>query len=108
MGSKPAHMGSTALERMLLVLHQYPKHCLMTNLMCVMPILVGCVPIALGALHASLMVGSLPPGVSATYAQIEKMTAVRSVASKLLEALVSLVNNCSLYLMLVSTMCCLY
>ena len=58
--TKPAHLGSTRLERLMLALWQFPKHCLMTHLTCIIPILVGCLPLALGVLHAEVMIDSFP------------------------------------------------
>jgi hypothetical protein len=107
MRSKPAHLGTSKLERFLLVLWQFPKHCLMTNLMCIIPILVGSIPIALGALHASWMVDAFP-NVSATYYEFEALTHARPLPSQILEVIISFVNNCSLYLCIVACLCCAY
>jgi hypothetical protein len=58
---KPAHVGATKRERAILVMKQYPMHCLKTNISCIPPILVGSIPIAIGAGHARLVLDALPP-----------------------------------------------
>merc|ERR1712196_117661 len=106
--SKPAHLGSTRLERFMLVLWQFPKHCLMTHLMCIIPILVGCLPLALGVPHAEVMIDSFP-NISATYNHLETMTHARPLHSQILEGLVAgLLHIGTLYLMCVSLICCAY
>ncbi len=67
-----AHMPETKAQRALTVLRQYPMHCLMTNIMCILPILAGCVPIVIGTTHARLMVRDLP-NVSATYNDMDHL-----------------------------------
>ena len=105
--SKPAHLGRTRVERLKLVLRQFPKHIAVTNLMCVLPILAGCVPIALSALHARHMVDSLPE-LSATYSDFESTPFVRPLSSALLQGLVAFTNRTLVYIMYVIVLCALY
>ena len=107
--SKPAHLGETKWERAMLVLKQFPMHCLKMQLMCIIPILAGCVPILLGAVHANEIAKTIEfADVSATYKDFEDLTYARMPHSVFLEALVSTINNMSLYIMFFGTLCCLY
>ena len=107
LSDKAPHLGVTKTKRFWMTLRAYPRHCLMTLSMCVIPILAGCIPIGIGALHASKMVDAFPD-LSATYADMEMMSWARPPVSQYLEALVSFINNCGLYLMMTSVLCCIY
>ena len=104
---KAPHLGATRNERFRLTLRAYPWHCLVTLSMCVIPVLVGSIPIGIGALHASKMIEAFPD-LSATYAEMELMGWARPPASQYLEAFVSFINNAMLYVMMTSVMCSLY
>lgn len=83
-GPKPAHLGETKSERLKLVLQQFPRHLLHTNINCILPILIGIVPIFFGALHSRQMVSSLPD-LNATYADYELLEFARPMSSAALQ-----------------------
>ena len=106
-GLAPAHLGKTKSERMYRVLRQFPSHFLHTNLMCVIPILVGLIPIGLGAMHGRVMAASLPD-THATYEDLEILEHARPLDDCLLQGLASAVGRASIYVMFVTITSALY
>jgi hypothetical protein len=87
-----AHSGGTASERLCRALDQFPRHYLRTIGTCVLPALVGMVPILTAGLHAKRMVADLPH-IAATYDDFEKLSEVRSGISLALEGVKSFLGT---------------
>jgi len=106
-GYTMAHLGATKKERAWLVCKQYPMHCVHTNAACILPVLAGCIPIAIGATQAAILVNEFPD-TTAKMVTLEDLVYARSFGSMMMEVLMCANNTLSTWIMAVALLCCMF